>query len=94
MKFEVGRYGINVIPQDEADEAYIEDTLGLKKEGDYVLLTRENAMGMSCIAYLRTKHQGRKCNMCHDIFCRRSSPYPHHERCQWPHEVCSCQVKA
>ena len=34
--------------------AYIEDTLGLKNDGDSVLLVRKNASGLSCPAYLET----------------------------------------
>lgn len=54
MKFIVERHGIEVVPENKADEAYIEDTLGLKREGDSVPLVRQNAWGLSCIAYLTT----------------------------------------
>lgn len=54
MKFVVGRRGIEIIPQDDQDIAYIEDTLGLKNKHDALPLVRENAMGMSCLAKLTT----------------------------------------
>ena len=54
MKFEVRRYGIVITPRCHQDAAYIEDTLGLKKQGDYVLLRRVNAYSLSCLAYLET----------------------------------------
>jgi hypothetical protein len=54
MKFEIERNGIMVIPQNKQDEAYIEDTLGLKKEGDYLFLVRSNIIGLRCIACLKT----------------------------------------
>ena len=55
MKFELNRYGISIIPEDEQDKAYIEDTLGLKEVDSYVKLVRVNAFGMGCIARLETK---------------------------------------
>ena len=54
MKFNVDRRRIVVVPENKQDEAYIEDTLGLRKDGDYVLLKRTNASGLSSIAYLET----------------------------------------
>lgn len=39
----------------DQETAYIEDTLGLRKEGDSLLLVRKNAMGLSCPAYLETQ---------------------------------------
>lgn len=54
MKFRVGRMGIDIIPEDEQDEAYIEDTLGLKKHHASTLLVRENAHGLSCMGKLTT----------------------------------------
>jgi hypothetical protein len=54
MKFEIRRDGIVVIPENDQDRAYIEDTLGLKKDGEYILLTRKNAHGLGSIAYLET----------------------------------------
>jgi hypothetical protein len=54
MKFIVERYGIEIVPENKEDEAYIEDTLGLKKDFDSVPLVRQNAIGMSCMGLLTT----------------------------------------
>jgi len=54
MKFEIRRFGIVVIPETDEDKAYIEDTLGLRGEGDAVHLQRRNAHGLNSIAYLET----------------------------------------
>lgn len=54
MKFEIRRRGIVIIPENDQDRAYIEDTIGLKDDGAYVLLTRKNAHGLGSIAYLET----------------------------------------
>jgi len=42
MKVELYRKFIAVIPENAHDEAYIEDTLGLKEENDCLLLIRED----------------------------------------------------
>lgn len=54
MKFQIERYGILVIPETDADEAYIEDTLGLRNEGDAIPLVRENAFSSHRIVYVTT----------------------------------------
>jgi len=54
MKFELGRYGIRVVPENDLDQAYIEDTLGLRKQGDYVPLVRVNVISMNKLAYVET----------------------------------------
>lgn len=54
MKFKVGRLGITVIPENDQDEAYIEDTLGLKKHHDSIPLVRQNAASMSRMGNLST----------------------------------------
>ena len=46
---------ILIVPETSRDEAYIEDTLGLKKSGDYVSCRRISPMGLSGIAYLEIK---------------------------------------
>ena len=51
MRFRVDRYGIYIIPESPKDEAYIEDTLGLKHEGDAIRLVRydaDNGLGHLC----------------------------------------------
>ncbi len=56
MKFEVNRQSIRIIPENQQDEAYIEDTLGLKSCGEYIKLVRVAPMGLSCsLAYLSTE---------------------------------------
>lgn len=60
MKFKVERYGIEVIPENREDEAYIEDTMGLKEGGDAILLVREDAVGMHCLTHLTTHFYRKK----------------------------------
>jgi len=55
MQMNVHRYGIDIIPETDEDTAYIEDTLGLENDGDFVKLVRRNAMDLSCIAALTTE---------------------------------------
>ena len=38
-----------------AETIFIEDILKLKNEGDSILLTRQNASGLSCLAYLESR---------------------------------------
>ena len=52
MKFELERERILIILQTEEDEAYIEDTLGLKNEEDLIPLNRVNVFNTGSIAYL------------------------------------------
>jgi hypothetical protein len=62
MKLKISRSKLEIVPDrgmlpgdDERDDAFIEEVLGLKKEGDYVHLVRRDAMGVSALAYLETK---------------------------------------
>ena len=55
MKLKVNRYGLMITPENETDEAYIEEVLGLRCAGDVVHLVRTNAVALSCIAYLETE---------------------------------------
>lgn len=57
MRMEVERYAIYIYPNNDTDVAYIEDTLGLKKAGDSIKLTRRNAMGLSIITCLKTQRE-------------------------------------
>ena len=41
MKFKLERSGVVIIPETEQDVAYIEDTLGLKNNGDSLLLVKD-----------------------------------------------------
>lgn len=54
MNFRVTRYGIDVFPEDETDRAYIEDTLGLKREGDALPLVRKNDFDANSLHKLTT----------------------------------------
>lgn len=40
MKVKIYRKRIHIVPEGSMDEAYIEDTLGLKKGGDKLEITR------------------------------------------------------
>lgn len=55
MKFELRRNGIVITPETEQDRAYIEDTLGLRNDGDVIPLRRNNASGLLSIAYLEAR---------------------------------------
>ena len=60
MKLITRRYCLQIVPEtniatgDEIDIAYIEEILGLKKNGDSVSLIRRDVAGLSSIAYLET----------------------------------------
>ena len=55
MKLKILRKGLQIIPDgDERDVVYIEEVLGLKKDGDSINLVRRNAHRLSCLAYLET----------------------------------------
>lgn len=56
MKLQIEVRRILIVPETEQDEAYIRDTLRIKKEGDFVKCVQVSAMGMpSCLAYLEIK---------------------------------------
>lgn len=64
MKLKIMRYSLQIVPEDgsypnndERDTAFIEEVLGLRKDGDSIKLTRRNASGLSCIAYLETEEK-------------------------------------
>ncbi len=57
MKLKVNRYSLEIIPEGETDEAYIEEVLGLKENHQNALCTRINAIGLGCIAYIQIKKQ-------------------------------------
>lgn len=64
MKLEIGRYCLRIVPEDqtvvrtdERDTAFIEEVLGLRKNGDSIKLVRKNAHGLLCVAYLETERQ-------------------------------------
>lgn len=53
MKLQVDRYSLSIIPENVQDEAYIEEVLGLKRQGDRCQCFRVNAMGLSALAYIQ-----------------------------------------
>ena len=56
MKLEVGRKSLKIIPETRLDEAYIEDTLRLRKKGDTIALRRVACINLDLtIAYLEAK---------------------------------------
>jgi len=54
MKLTVARKRLLITPESEEDIAFIEDTLDLKKEGDYLKLIRENELASHKILWLFT----------------------------------------
>lgn len=54
MKLEVKAWGLTIIPENDQDQAYIRDTLGLRDEGDVVRLRRRNQYLSDKAAYLET----------------------------------------
>lgn len=55
MQFKLERRGIVIIPDNDLDAAYIEDTLGLRREGDAIAFVRENVYSTNALAKL-TSH--------------------------------------
>ena len=54
MKLSITRTRLLVEPESEEDIAFIEDTLDLKKEGDYLKLKRENKLARPELLWLAT----------------------------------------
>lgn len=55
MELELQRYKILIIPENEMEEAYLEEVFNLKEDGDKVQTKRVNAHNLSCWAYLEIK---------------------------------------
>jgi hypothetical protein len=55
MDFKIERKRILLAPQNVLDEAYIEDTLGLREDGDYILLKRKDSLSEKGMFELETK---------------------------------------
>lgn len=56
MRFEIRRDSIRMIPENLQDEAFIEDTLGLRKKGDSIPFTRVAVIGIdSALAYCKAE---------------------------------------
>ena len=66
MRLEIQRNRILICPerydssQQELDTAYIEEVLGLKRDGDTAVVRRVNAYNLNCIAYLEITRSGEK----------------------------------
>lgn len=55
MKFEILRYSIRIIPEDEKDVAYIEEVLKLRTAQDtHCVLVRKEVFGTHKLAYVET----------------------------------------
>ena len=55
MKLNLERNRILLTPENEMEEAYLEEVFGLKEDGDEVRAKRVNAMDLDCWAYLEIK---------------------------------------
>jgi len=54
MRMIIERQRITIVPESDEDKAYIEDTLGLKKEGDKISCERIAPAGLEhAIGYLK-----------------------------------------
>lgn len=55
MELTVERNRMIITPENEMEEAYLEEVFKLKVEGEEIKATRINAMGLGCWAYLEIK---------------------------------------
>ena len=62
MRLEIHRHRLVIVSEDkraggydERDTAFIEEVLGLRKNGDSIKLVRRNAHGLSCLGVLETE---------------------------------------
>lgn len=69
MRLEVERYRLLILPDPgtigdhsrrETDVAYIEEVLGLRKDGDEAIVRRVNATNLFCLAYLEVSKKADK----------------------------------
>lgn len=56
MKLEIKRTHLKIIPQSPQDEAWIEEVLDLRNEGDSVKLKRSNVYGTGSLAYIEAEN--------------------------------------
>lgn len=54
MRLEARRHSLRILSESHLDLAYIEDTLGLRREGDSVLLIRRNLETNHDLSHLET----------------------------------------
>ena len=53
MRFKVKRYCIEIVPENEQDEAYIEEVLGLRQRGECAVAMRRAPIGLEhALAYV------------------------------------------
>jgi len=57
MNLKVYRYSIQIIPESAVDNAFIEEVLGLKENGDSVKLTRVNVTGFGTLGYIEARKE-------------------------------------
>lgn len=57
MTLKVERYRLLIIPDNDTDEAYLEEVIGLRKAKDTAPLVRVNAVGLHCWAYAEVRRQ-------------------------------------
>lgn len=55
MRLQVKRHRLLIEPQGPGDEAYIEEVLGLREDGQAVRAVRRDAHGLRSLAYLEIK---------------------------------------
>ena len=58
MEIKIEKHGIKFFLESPLEEVYIEEILGLKTEGDYVLLVRKGTSGLGQTIYLQTEAPG------------------------------------
>lgn len=59
MRMEIEKYRILIIPQGALDEVYLEESLGLKNDGDTACIKRVNVEGVSRIAHIEITEQSK-----------------------------------
>jgi hypothetical protein len=55
LRLKVGRYCIEIIPENETDEAYIEEVLGLTNEIPEITARRCNVAGTSQLGHIEIR---------------------------------------
>ena len=55
MEMKIERNCIEIIPENEEDEAYLEEVLGLKKDGDVAVAIRRDVYGIDKMAFVEIR---------------------------------------
>lgn len=58
MRFEISRECIRVIPENDLDEAYLEEVLDLRKNGSTCVAERVDGLNLRSWAYVRISKGG------------------------------------